>query len=84
VVIALQRPGTAGGFIFISLEDETGVSRAIVNPHVYERNRVAITRGKILRLDGTLQNQDNVVTLKASAVHVLNLSEAETRSHDFH
>jgi error-prone DNA polymerase len=84
VVIARQRPGTAGGFIFISLEDETGVSRAIVNPHVYERNRVAITRGKILRLDGTLQNQDNVVTLKASAVHVLNLSEAETRSHDFH
>jgi error-prone DNA polymerase len=84
VVIARQRPGTAGGFIFLSLEDETGVSRAIVNPHVYERNRVAITRGKILRVDGTLQNQDNVVTLKASAVQVLNLSEAETRSHDFH
>jgi error-prone DNA polymerase len=84
VVIARQRPGTAGGFIFISLEDETGVSRAIVNPHVYERNQVAITRGKILRLDGTLQNQDNVVTLKAAAVHVLNLSEVETRSHDFH
>jgi error-prone DNA polymerase len=84
VVIARQRPGTAGGFIFLSLEDETGVSRAIVSSHVYERNRVAITRGKILRLDGTLQNQDNVVTLKASAVHVLNLSEAETRSHDFH
>lgn len=34
------------------------------NPHIYERNRIAITRGKILRLDGTLQNQDNVVTLK--------------------
>jgi error-prone DNA polymerase len=84
VVIARQRPGTAGGFIFLSLEDETGVSRAIVNPHVYERNRVAITRGKILRLDGTLQNQDNVVTLKVSAVYVLNLSEAETRSHDFY
>jgi error-prone DNA polymerase len=84
VVIARQRPGTAGGFIFLSLEDETGVSRAIVNPHVYERNRVAITCGKILRLDGTLQNKDNVVTLKASAVHVLNLSEVETRSHDFH
>jgi error-prone DNA polymerase len=84
VVIARQRPGTAGGFIFLSLEDETGVSRAIVNPQVYERNRVAITRGKILRLDGTLQNQDNVVTLKVSAVHVMNLSDAETRSHDFH
>jgi len=84
VVIARQRPGTAAGFIFLSLEDETGVSRAIVNPQVYERNRVAITRGKILWLDGTLQNRDNVVTLRASAVHVLNLSEAETRSHDFH
>jgi error-prone DNA polymerase len=84
VVIARQAPVTANGIIFMSLEDETGVSRAMISPHIYERNRVAVTRGKILRLDGTLQNRDGVITLKTAAVHVLNLSDVEMRSHDFH
>jgi error-prone DNA polymerase len=51
-VIARQRPGTAEGFIFLSLEDETGISNAIINPQLYERNRVTVTRGKFLRVDG--------------------------------
>ncbi len=84
VVIARQRPGTASGFIFLSLEDETGISNAIINPHLYERNRVAVTRGKILRVEGTLQNQDGVISVKASVVRVLTLSEVDVRSHDFH
>lgn len=84
VVIARQQPETAAGFTFLSLEDETGISRAIVNPYVFERNRVALLTGKILRLDGKLQNQDNVVTLKANAVHVLELTDAPQRSRDFH
>jgi error-prone DNA polymerase len=84
VVIARQRPGTASGFVFLSLEDETGISNAIINPHLYERNRVAVTRGKILRVEGTLQNQDGVISVKASAVRLLDLSEVEVRSHDFH
>jgi len=84
VVIARQRPGTASGFVFLSLEDETGISNAIINPHLYERNRVAVTRGKILRVEGTLQNQDGVISVKASAVRILDLSEVEVRSHDFH
>jgi error-prone DNA polymerase len=83
-VIARQRPGTAGGFVFLSLEDETGISNAIINPHLYERNRVAVTRGKFLRIDGTLQNQDGVISVKASAVSVLKLSEVDIQSHDFH
>jgi error-prone DNA polymerase len=82
VVIARQRPGTASGFIFLSLEDETGISNAIINPDLYERNRVAVTRGKILQIEGTLQNQDGVVSVKASVVHVLNLSGIEVRSHN--
>lgn len=45
-MIARQRPGTAEGFIFLSLEDETGISNAIIRPDLYERNRVAVTRGK--------------------------------------
>jgi error-prone DNA polymerase len=84
VVIARQRPGTASGFVFLSLEDETGISNVIVNPHLYERNRVAVTRGKILRVEGTLQNQDGVISVKASVVCVLDLSDVDVRSHDFH
>jgi len=83
-VIARQRPGTAEGFVFLSLEDETGISNAIINPHLYERNRVAVTRGKFLHVEGTLQNQDGVVSVKASGVRVLKLSEVNVRSHDFH
>jgi error-prone DNA polymerase len=84
VVIARQRPGTASGFVFLSLEDETGISNAITNPHLYERNREAVTRGKSLQVEGTLQNQDGVVSVKASAVRVLELSKVDVRSHDFH
>ncbi|WP_260735488.1 OB-fold nucleic acid binding domain-containing protein [Tunturiibacter lichenicola] len=83
-VIARQRPGTAEGFIFLSLEDETGISNAIINPHLYERNRVTVTRGKFLRVEGTLQNQDGVINVRASAVRVLTLTDVNMRSHDFH
>ncbi|WP_433975262.1 DNA polymerase III subunit alpha [Tunturiibacter lichenicola] len=83
-VIARQRPGTAEGFIFLSLEDETGISNAIINPHLYERNRIAVTRGKFLRIGGTLQNQDGVINVRASALYVLTLSNVQVRSHDFH
>jgi len=83
-VIARQRPGTAEGFIFLSLEDETGISNAIINPQLYERNRITVTRGKFLRVDGTLQNQDGVINVRASALHVLAPSDVDMRSHDFH
>ena len=83
-VIARQRPGTAEGFIFLSLEDETGISNAIIHPELYERNRVAVTRGRFLRVDGILQNQDGVINVRAAAVHLLMLSDAAPRSHDFH
>lgn len=83
-VIARQRPGTASGFIFLSLEDETGISNAIIHPNLYERNRMAVTRGKFLRVEGTLQNQDGVINVRASAVRILQLSDVDMRSHDFH
>ncbi len=84
VVIARQRPGTASGFVFLSLEDETGISNAIINPQLYERSRVAVTRGKVLQVEGVLQNQDGVVSVKAAAVRVLKLTEIDVRSRDFH
>jgi error-prone DNA polymerase len=83
-VIARQRPGTASGFIFLSLEDETGISNAIIHPDLYERNRVAVTLSKFLMVEGILQNQDGVISVKASSVHVLKLSDIEICSHDFH
>src|SRR5271163_2420262 len=83
-VIARQRPGTASGFIFISGEDETGISNAIIHPKVYERNQMTVTRGKFLLVEGVLQNQDGVISVKASAVRVLELGLIDMRSHDFH
>ena len=83
-VIARQRPGTAKGFLFLSLEDETGIANAIVTPDVYERNRILLTSGKFLMIEGPLQNQDNVISVKARRVHALSVTAAETESHDFH
>ena len=57
-VIARQRPGTASGFIFISSEYESGISNAIIDPKVYEQNRMAVTRGRFLLVEGTLLDQD--------------------------
>ncbi len=83
-VIARQRPGTASGFVFLSLEDESGISNVIIHPDLYERNRVVVTTGKILLVEGTLQNQNGVVSVKASAIRHLVVSAVDVRSHDFH
>jgi error-prone DNA polymerase len=83
-VIARQRPGTAKGFVFLSLEDETGIANVIVRPDLYERNRMVINREKFLRVEGVLQNQDNVISIKAARVTPIAVSSAETESHDFH
>jgi error-prone DNA polymerase len=83
-VIARQRPGTASGFIFLSMEDESGIANVIIHPDLYERERVLVTRGKFLIVEGTLQNQDHVVHVKAAKIAPLAISQVEVRSHDFH
>jgi error-prone DNA polymerase len=83
-VIARQRPGTAKGFVFLSLEDETGISNVIVNPDLYEKYRVVINREKFLRVDGVLQNQDHTISIKAFHVQSISTTAAEIQSHDFH
>jgi error-prone DNA polymerase len=83
-VIARQRPQTAKGFVFLSVEDETGISNAIVDPDLFEKNRSLVSNSTFLLIEGILQNQDNVISVKALAVHPLPLSAAEVRSHDFH
>jgi len=66
-VIARQRPGTAQGFILLSMEDETGIANVIITPKLYKSERVLVTRGKFLKVWGKLQNQDGVVHVKAEA-----------------
>jgi DNA polymerase III alpha subunit len=83
-VITRQRPGTAKGFVFLSLEDETGVANAIVTPDIFHQNRLLLTSERFLAIEGILQNQDNVISVKAERVLPLFVSKAETVSHDFH
>lgn len=70
-VIARQRPGTAKGFIFLSMEDETGIANVIVTPALYERQRLVVTRSKFILAEGPLQNQDGVIHVKASRLYSL-------------
>jgi len=92
-VIARQRPGTAKGFVFLSLEDETGISNAIISPDLLEKNRILILSEKFLLLEGLLQNQEGVVSVKVARVRPLrdafapqetDITDAAVRSHDFH
>jgi error-prone DNA polymerase len=83
-VIARQRPGTALGFIFLSIEDETGIANVIIHPELYEQDRVIVTRCKFLKVYGKLQNQGGIVHVKAETLEWLHASAIEVRSHDFH
>ena len=84
-VICRQRPGTAKGFLFISLEDETGISNIVVMPQMFERSRLTITQEKFLRISGTLQNLQGVIHVKADKIEALELGELPAaRSYDFH
>jgi len=83
-VICRQRPGTAKGFVFISLEDETGVSNAIVDPNLFERFRLLITEEAFLLIEGEVQNSDGVVLIKTRDIKALPHHELiGADSHDF-
>ncbi len=84
-VICRQRPGTARGFVFISLEDETGVSNAIVDPDLFEKMRLLITEESFLLIEGEVQNSEGVVLIKAHELRPLAHEQlAGSESHDFH
>jgi error-prone DNA polymerase len=84
-VICRQRPGTAKGFVFISLEDETGVSNAIVTPDLFEESRLLITEEPFLVIEGEVQNTDNVVLIKAQKISpLIRDGLVGSDSHDFH
>jgi error-prone DNA polymerase len=83
-IIARQRPGTAKGFVFLSMEDETGIANAIITPQLFEQNHVVIVHQQFLVVEGRLQNQDGTISVKAESVRPLTITRAETASHDFH
>jgi error-prone DNA polymerase len=83
-VITRQRPGTASGLIFITLEDETGYANVIVMPHIYEKYRQAVLEPRFVRVSGKIQNQDGIVHLNAEDVEPLMISGIQMASHDFH
>ncbi|HZU33607.1 MAG TPA: error-prone DNA polymerase, partial [Candidatus Angelobacter sp.] len=83
-VITRQRPGTASGLIFLTMEDETGYSNVIVMPQVYEKYRQAVLQPRFIRVSGTVQNQDGIVHLRANQVEPLMISAVEIESHEFH
>ena len=83
-VIARQRPGTAKGFVFLSIEDETGIANVIITPAVYEQFKQVVVYEKFLLIEGALQNQENVISVKAQTIRPLEISKVAVRSHDFH
>jgi error-prone DNA polymerase len=83
-VIARQRPGTAKGFVFLSLEDETGIANIILTPDLFERERLTVTHHRFLHIHGLLQNSDGVVHVKAKTIAPFQMPEVAISSHDFH
>ncbi len=83
-VITRQRPGTAKGFVFLTLEDETGVGNVIITPDVYDQQRLLIVDAAFVIVEGILQHQDGVTAVKAERLFVLQGVPVTIESHDFH
>jgi len=86
IVLVRQRPGTASGIVFMTLEDETGTANLIVRPHIYRRDRRVARHGVVVLARGTVERQGDVVHL---LVHSLEdaqgaLAPIAARSRDFH
>ncbi len=83
MVITRQRPGTAKGFVFLTLEDETGISNVIIRPDLFDRQRVTAIRQPFLLVDGVLQHQDGVLSIRAERLEALE-NGASVDAHDFY
>jgi error-prone DNA polymerase len=83
-VIVRQRPGTARGLIFMSVEDETGIANVIIMPDIYDANRLTVIGARFILVEGVLQNVDNVVHLRAETIEQLPDQAVETSAHSYH
>jgi error-prone DNA polymerase len=83
-VITRQRPSAAKGFVFLSLEDETGIANIIISPHLFTRQKLLVLKQSFLLVEGRLQIQDNVISVKAERCQGLWIAGIDIESHDFH
>jgi error-prone DNA polymerase len=83
MVITRQRPGTAKGFVFLTLEDETGISNIIIRPDLFDRDRMTVVRQPFLLVDGIMQHQDGVLSVRAERVERIE-GAASIDAHDFY
>ena len=84
MVITRQRPGTAKGFVFLTLEDETGIANIIVRPDLFARDRFVIVEEPFLVVEGVLQNQDGVTSVRAEQVQGMRGVDVDFDAHDFY
>jgi error-prone DNA polymerase len=86
LVICRQRPGTAKGFVFLTLEDETGMLNIVITPQRFERQALLISTTPLLLVRGVLQVEQHVVNVRAARFRALRVGAGEehARSHDFH
>ena len=83
-VIVRQRPGTAKGIVFLSVEDETGISNVVVMSEMFDADRVTLISQPWLLIEGRIQNVDNVIHVRAERIEPLPYFPVTSRSHDFH
>ena len=83
-VITRQRPGTAKGIVFLTMEDETGISNAVIMPDVFEQYKMTILNHPFVLVEGVIQNVDTVIHVRATRLEPLRPRTASPPSHDFH
>ena len=85
LVICRQRPGTAKGFVFLTLEDETGMLNIVVTPDRFERDAILISNSPLLLIRGVLQVEQHVFNVRAKRFKALTLGggEAHVRGHNY-
>jgi error-prone DNA polymerase len=83
-VITRQRPGTAKGFVFLTMEDETGIANIIIRPDLFARERMTIVQERFLIVEGKLQNQEGITSVRADRLERMTGEPIEVESHDFY
>jgi len=83
-VVVRQRPGTAKGFVFLNLEDETGLVNVVVPPPLFHRYRLVLVQEPFLYVEGTLEHRDDVISVRAGRIQPLHSELGGLPSHDFH
>jgi error-prone DNA polymerase len=84
MVITRQRPGTAKGFVFLTLEDETGIANIIVRPDLFVRERLVVVEEPFLIVEGLVQHQDGVVAVRAEQIRGMRGVDVAFDAHDFY